>query len=235
MATVNLAHIRKHYGTLEILHGLDLAIEDGEFLVLVGPSGCGKSTLLRVVAGLETITEGNVSIGERDVTLLPPRDRDIAMVFQNYALYPHMTVADNMAFGLKLRRIDKAEIASRVKRAATILDLSSLLDRYPRQLSGGQRQRVAMGRAIVRDPQVFLFGERPEHFVLSADDSGLPTKVAVVEPTGAETLVIGRVGEHTLQVLFKERRHFAPGDEIRLRPLPGTVHLFDAGDGKRLA
>jgi multiple sugar transport system ATP-binding protein len=159
MATVNLAHIRKHYGTLEILHGLDLAIEDGEFLVLVGPSGCGKSTLLRVVAGLETITEGNVSIGERDVTLLPPRDRDIAMVFQNYALYPHMTVADNMAFGLKLRRIDKAEIASRVKRAATILDLSSLLDRYPRQLSGGQRQRVAMGRAIVRDPQVFLFDE----------------------------------------------------------------------------
>src|SRR5689334_12367282 len=159
MATVNLAHIRKHYGTLEILHGLDLAIHDGEFLVLVGPSGCGKSTLLRVIAGLETITEGAVEIGGRDVTLLPPRDRDIAMVFQNYALYPHMTVRDNMAFGLKLRRLPKPEIETRVKRAAEILDLSKLLDRYPRQLSGGQRQRVAMGRAIVRDPQVFLFDE----------------------------------------------------------------------------
>ena len=159
MANVTIHGIRKHYGQLEILHGLDLAIEDGEFLVLVGPSGCGKSTLLRVVAGLETITDGSVAIGNRDVTLLPPRDRDIAMVFQNYALYPHMSVAENMAFGLKLRRVDKKEINDRVKRAAGILDLSQLLDRYPRQLSGGQRQRVAMGRAIVRDPQVFLFDE----------------------------------------------------------------------------
>ncbi|MFO1056470.1 MAG: sn-glycerol-3-phosphate ABC transporter ATP-binding protein UgpC [Dongiaceae bacterium] len=358
MANVTIHGIRKHYGQLEILHGLDLAIEDGEFLVLVGPSGCGKSTLLRVVAGLETITDGSVAIGNRDVTLLPPRDRDIAMVFQNYALYPHMSVAENMAFGLKLRRVDKKEINDRVKRAAGILDLSQLLDRYPRQLSGGQRQRVAMGRAIVRDPQVFLFDEplsnldaklrvqmraeikelhqklkttaiyvthdqieamtmadrivvmrdgwieqigeplelydrpanlfvagfigspamnfvpgkvrkangtagiatedgialpatapagvtdgqavvfgvRPEHFVLSADGAaGLPVKVTVVEPTGAETLVIGKVGQNTLQISLKERRHFAPGDDITVRPLPGAVHLFDAAGGKRLA
>ncbi len=354
MATVNVSGVRKHYGSLEILHGLSLAIRDGEFLVLVGPSGCGKSTLLRVIAGLETITEGAIEIGGRDVTLLPPRDRDIAMVFQNYALYPHMTVRENMAFGLKLRRLPKPEIEQRVKRAAGILDLAGLLDRYPRQLSGGQRQRVAMGRAIVRDPQVFLFDEplsnldaklrvqmrgeikelhqklkttaiyvthdqveamtmadrivvlregwieqvgdplelydkpanlfvagfigspamnfikskvkrsngsaalvtddgitlpagaavpaaegqdvifgvRPEHFMLT-DGDGLPARVSVVEPTGAETLVIGRLGEQTVQVQFRERRHFAPGDEIRLKPLPNATHLFNS-EGKRI-
>jgi len=356
MANMILTGIRKQYGPVEVLHGLDLSAIDGEFLVLVGPSGCGKSTLLRIVAGLETISDGRVEIGGRDVTLLPPRDRDIAMVFQNYALYPHMNVADNMAFGLKLRRLDKAEIASRVKRAAEILDIGGLLQRFPRQLSGGQRQRVAMGRAIVRDPQLFLFDEplsnldaklrvqmraeikelhqklgttsiyvthdqieamtmadrivvmrdgwieqignpldlydrpanlfvagfigspamnfvpgavtrangrggvqtangialpimppesvgegksvvfgvRPEHLSLAGEGQGMVTQVTVVEPTGAETLVVGRVGEHTINFSMKERRTFAPGEKIWLQPQPGTAHLFDADSGKRL-
>jgi multiple sugar transport system ATP-binding protein len=356
MSEVTLSSIRKNYGPLEVLHGVDLAVEDGEFLVLVGPSGCGKTTLLRIVAGLEMITEGNVKIGKRDVTRLSPRDRDIAMVFQNYALYPHMSVADNMAFGLKLRRVPKSEIKERVGRAAGILGLSELLARHPRQLSGGQRQRVAMGRALVRDPQVFLFDEplsnldaklrvqmrgeikelhqklrttaiyvthdqieamtmadrivvmrdgwieqigdpltlydrpanlfvagfigspamnfipcrasrlngrlaavsedgislpatlpadvdeghklvfgvRPEHFAVGEGESGLPARVTVVEPTGAETLVVGKIGETTVQISLKERRRLAPDDVIRVSPLPGTVHLFDAADGKRI-
>ena len=159
MAKVTVRDLRKAFGTVQILHGIDLEIEDGEFAVLVGPSGCGKSTLLRMIAGLESVTGGTIRIGERVVNNLPPGERDIAMVFQNYALYPHKTVAANMAFALKLRRTDKAEVAARVRRAAAILGLEPYLDRYPRQLSGGQRQRVAMGRAIVRDPQVFLFDE----------------------------------------------------------------------------
>ena len=138
---------------------LDLAIEPGEFLVLVGPSGCGKSTSLRMLAGLEDVTSGQILIGDRDVTHVAPKDRDIAMVFQNYALYPHMSVYDNMAFGLKMRKFPKAEIAKRVQEAAEILGIQELLKRKPRQLSGGQRQRVAVGRAIVRHPQVFLFDE----------------------------------------------------------------------------
>jgi multiple sugar transport system ATP-binding protein len=142
-----------------VIHGVDVAIADGEFVVLVGPSGCGKSTLLRMIAGLENITGGEISIGGRVVNNLPPKERDVAMVFQNYALYPHMTVAANMAFSMKLRGAPKDEIDTRVNRAAAILGLEPYLDRYPRQLSGGQRQRVAMGRAIVRDPQVFLFDE----------------------------------------------------------------------------
>jgi multiple sugar transport system ATP-binding protein len=142
-----------------VIHSVSLDIADGDFVVLVGPSGCGKSTLLRMIAGLESITSGVVKIGSRVVNRLAPKDRDIAMVFQNYALYPHKTVAENMGFGLKLRRAPKSEIEARVRRAAEILDVAPLLDRYPRQLSGGQRQRVAMGRAIVRDPQVFLFDE----------------------------------------------------------------------------
>jgi multiple sugar transport system ATP-binding protein len=356
MANVNLTGIRKTYGPVEVLHGLDLAVADGEFLVLVGPSGCGKSTLLRIIAGLETISAGQVQIGGRDVTLLPPRDRDIAMVFQNYALYPHMSVADNMAFGLKLRKLPKAEIGERVKRAAQILDIGQFLDRYPRQLSGGQRQRVAMGRAIVRNPQVFLFDEplsnldaklrvqmraeikelhqklgttsiyvthdqieamtmadrivvmhdgwieqvgnpldlydkpanqfvagfigspamnfipgkvardngrpiivtaggetlpaeppqsltegkavvfgvRPEHFTIGSPGQGVPTQVSVVEPTGAETLVVGRIGDHTVNVNIKERRGFRPGEQIWLQPQSGTVHLFDAENGRRI-
>ena len=159
MAPVNLRSIKKNYGQVATIHGVDIDIADGEFVVLVGPSGCGKSTLLRMIAGLETITEGELSIGGRVVNELEPKDRDIAMVFQNYALYPHMTVATNMAFSLEHRGGSKAEIAERVNWAADILGLKPLLDRYPRQLSGGQRQRVAMGRAIVRNPQVFLFDE----------------------------------------------------------------------------
>ena len=159
MAPVTLSSIRKSFGPTDILHGIDVDIGDGEFIVLVGPSGCGKSTLLRMLAGLETISAGEIRIGGRVVNDLEPKDRDIAMVFQNYALYPHMTVATNMGFSLEHRGGSRAEIAERVRWAADILDLTHLLDRYPRQLSGGQRQRVAMGRAIVRNPQVFLFDE----------------------------------------------------------------------------
>jgi multiple sugar transport system ATP-binding protein len=159
MAPVAIRDVKKAFGALEVIHGVSVLIGDGEFVVLVGPSGCGKTTLLRMIAGLENITTGEISIGDRVVNHVPPKERDIAMVFQNYALYPHMTVADNMSFSLKLRGASAAEIADRVKRAADILGLGLLLDRYPRQLSGGQRQRVAMGRAIVRDPQVFLFDE----------------------------------------------------------------------------
>ena len=159
MAPVALREVRKSFGTVEVIHGVNVDITDGEFVILVGPSGCGKSTLLRMIAGLEQISKGDIMIGERVVNNVPPKERDIAMVFQNYALYPHMTVADNMGFSLKLRRTEKKLIEERVRRAAEILGLTELLARYPRQLSGGQRQRVAMGRAIVRDPQVFLFDE----------------------------------------------------------------------------
>ncbi|WP_448955642.1 ABC transporter ATP-binding protein [Labrys neptuniae] len=159
MASVDVIDVKKSYGTQKVIHGVSITIRDGEFVTLVGPSGCGKSTLLRMIAGLEPITEGTLRIGERQVNDLPPRDRDIAMVFQSYALYPHKTVAENMGFALKIRKTPKAEIDERVKRAAEILDLGPYLARYPRQLSGGQRQRVAMGRAIVRAPQVFLFDE----------------------------------------------------------------------------
>jgi multiple sugar transport system ATP-binding protein len=159
MAPVNIDKARKAYGTTEILHGVSVDIADGEFVVLVGPSGCGKSTLLRMIAGLENITGGTISIGGRVVNDVPPKERDISMVFQNYALYPHMTVAENMAFSLTLAGAPKAEKDRRVNQAAQILGLTDLLGRYPRQLSGGQRQRVAMGRSIVRDPKVFLFDE----------------------------------------------------------------------------
>ncbi|SCX81614.1 ABC transporter ATP-binding protein [Microvirga guangxiensis] len=159
MASLQIVDVRKAYGPTRVIHGVDIAIDDGEFVILVGPSGCGKSTLLRMIAGLESITGGEIRIGPRVVNDVPPKDRDIAMVFQNYALYPHMTVAENMAFSMKLRKAPKPEIEKRVSEAAEILGLTKLLDRYPRQLSGGQRQRVAMGRAIVRDPQVFLFDE----------------------------------------------------------------------------
>jgi len=159
MASVTIQAVKKNFGDVPILHGVDIDIRDGSFTVLVGPSGCGKSTLLRMIAGLEQINSGEIRIGDRRVNDLPPKERDIAMVFQNYALYPHMTVRENMAFSLALAKQDKATIDAKVARAAEILALGALLDRYPRQLSGGQRQRVAMGRAIVRDPQVFLFDE----------------------------------------------------------------------------
>jgi multiple sugar transport system ATP-binding protein len=159
MAEVNLRKVVKRYDDVEAVRGIDLDIADHEFVVLVGPSGCGKSTTLRMIAGLEDITDGDIMIGGDVVNDVPPKDRDIAMVFQNYALYPHMTVAENMSFGLRLKHYPKTEIKSRVAEAARMLDITDLIDRKPKQLSGGQRQRVAMGRAIVRNPKVFLFDE----------------------------------------------------------------------------
>ncbi|MDP3693431.1 ABC transporter ATP-binding protein [Bradyrhizobium sp.] len=159
MADVTLRKVVKRYDEVEAVRGIDLDIADHEFVVLVGPSGCGKSTTLRMIAGLEDITDGDIMIGGDVVNDVPPKDRDIAMVFQNYALYPHMTVAENMSFGLRLKRYPKAEIKTRVDEAARMLDIVELVDRKPKQLSGGQRQRVAMGRAIVRNPKVFLFDE----------------------------------------------------------------------------
>ena len=159
MAEVTVRDLKKSYDELQVLHGLDIDINDGEFVVLVGPSGCGKSTLLRMIAGLESISGGTIHINERLVNNLPPAQRDIAMVFQNYALYPHKTVRGNISFSLRMKGLSKSDIKDKVQKAAEILGLTPYLDRYPRALSGGQRQRVAMGRAIVRDPQVFLFDE----------------------------------------------------------------------------
>ena len=159
MATISLNGVKKSFGKTDVIHGVDVDIADGELVVIVGPSGCGKSTLLRMVAGLETVTSGEIRIGGEVVNDREPMDRNIAMVFQNYALYPHMSVFDNMAYGLKIARTPRDEIAQRVADAAALLQLDGLLQRKPRELSGGQRQRVAMGRALVRDPQVFLFDE----------------------------------------------------------------------------
>jgi multiple sugar transport system ATP-binding protein len=356
MASVEIRKVDKYFGSVHILHGVEIDIPDGEFVVLVGPSGCGKSTLLRMVAGLEEITKGEIAIGGRVVNQVPPKDRDIAMVFQNYALYPHMTVGQNMAFSLKLAKAPQQVIDERVGRAAAILGLEQLLDRYPRQLSGGQRQRVAMGRAIVRDPQVFLFDEplsnldaklrvqmrteikelhqrlkttsvyvthdqieamtmadrivvmqhgvveqlgaplelydrpanlfvagfigspamnfidatvqrgngrpvavaaggqplplpagapvreggeivygvRPEHLVLREDTGGLPAEVIVVEPTGAETLVVTKLAGIECKAVFRERHRLQPGERISLEPQLDQVHLFDRGTGRRL-
>ncbi len=355
MASVTIRSVKKNFGDTPILHGVDIDIADGSFTVLVGPSGCGKSTLLRMIAGLEEISAGEILIGAKRVNDLPPKERDIAMVFQNYALYPHMTVGKNMAFSLMLAKEDKATIDRKVGRAAEILALTPLLDRYPRQLSGGQRQRVAMGRAIVRDPQVFLFDEplsnldaklrvamrseikelhqrlattsvyvthdqieamtmgdkivvmrdgrieqtgsplelydfpanlfvagfigspamnflpgtlrrtagashvelgdgtrleappdatgvdgqpvimglRPEHLTLA--DTGIPSQVVVVEPTGADTFVACRHAGADLSVVFRERHDFAPDSTIHLQPDVRRAHLFDAGSGIRLA
>lgn len=344
MASVSIDKVEKDYGTFHALKGVSLMIANGEFVVLVGPSGCGKSTLLRMVAGLEDITEGEISIGGRVVNDLEPKERDIAMVFQNYALYPHKTVAQNMGFSLAMKRMPKAEIDRRVQDAAKILGLEALLERRPRQLSGGQRQRVAMGRAIVRNPQVFLFDEplsnldaqlrvqmraeikelhqrlktttiyvthdqieamtmadkivvmrngiieqmgspidvyerpnntfvagfigspamnllkgemtpegfrlsdgtvlagvkgsqrarilgiRPEHLHLSAD--GVEAEVVVLEPTGSETLVIGRLGQQSISVALRERVS-GPGSKIRVSPDSDAIHLFD-DEGNRV-
>ncbi|MBN9333049.1 ATP-binding cassette domain-containing protein, partial [Devosia sp.] len=159
MATINLVDLKKNYGSVPAVKGIDLSVKDGELIVLVGPSGCGKSTLLRMVAGLESVTSGRIEIAGRDVAKAEPAERDIAMVFQNYALYPHMTVRQNLEYGLKNRGTPREEIDRRVKEAADILEIGPMLERKPRQLSGGQRQRVAMGRAIVREPAAFLFDE----------------------------------------------------------------------------
>lgn len=356
MATVTIDKARKAYGAVEILHGVSTDIADGEFVVLVGPSGCGKSTLLRMIAGLEDISGGTISIGGRVVNDLAPKERDISMVFQNYALYPHMTVAENMAFSLTLAGAPKAEKQKRVAQAAQILGLTDLLGRYPRQLSGGQRQRVAMGRSIVRNPQVFLFDEplsnldaklrvamraeikslhrrlatttiyvthdqveamtmadrivvmnggrieqigrplelydnpqstfvaefigspsmnllkgrfdsaggrpvfktndgvtlplsddvpspsgveaiygiRPEYFTISAEGTGIPARVVVVEPLGSQTQVTATVGAQTIVTVFHERLEIEPDETIWLQPRTERVCLFDAG-GRRMA
>jgi len=356
MAAVDIDKVDKFFGSTQVLFGVEIDITDGEFVVLVGPSGCGKSTLLRMIAGLEEISNGQISIGNRVVNNVPPKDRDIAMVFQNYALYPHMSVLDNMAFSLKLAKAPKEEIQKRVARAAQILGLEEYLERYPRQLSGGQRQRVAMGRAIVRDPAVFLFdeplsnldaklrvqmrtevkelhqrlkttsvyvthdqieamtmadrivvmnhgvveqvgdpitlydhpenlfvagfigspamnfldatikrnggapkavaedgtelplpasaggrdgqqivyGTRPEHLHLTDGADGIESEVAVVEPTGAEIVVVSRLAGHDIQVVFRERHQFRPGEKIRIAPDLDTVHLFDKDSGQRI-
>jgi len=351
LASVSIEQVRKSFGETAVIHGVDVQIQDGEFCVLVGPSGCGKSTLLRMIAGLEEISAGQIRIGDRVVNDLPPKERDIAMVFQNYALYPHMKVRDNMAFALMLARQPKSEIDRRVNEAAAILGLEPYLDRFPRQLSGGQRQRVAMGRAIVRDPQVFLFdeplsnldaklrvqmrteikalhqrlkttsiyvthdqieamtmadrivvmrdgiveqtgsplelydhpanvfvagfigspamnlirgtwqdgavmidsaripvrrnlrvsngqavllGSRPEHLTPS-DGSPLVARVEVIEPTGADTLLMCSLNGQPLTVVLRERMALAPGDLLKLAPQLDALHVFDADSGRSLA
>ncbi|MHA6732045.1 ABC transporter ATP-binding protein [Devosia sp. A369] len=350
MGAVSIEQVRKSYGNVEILHGVSVDIEPGEFVVLVGPSGCGKSTLLRMIAGLEDISSGEIAIAGRRVNEVEPRDRDIAMVFQNYALYPHMTVEQNMAFSLKLQRVPREERDRRVANAAEILGLPPLLKRQPRQLSGGQRQRVAMGRAIVRNPAVFLFDEplsnldaklrvqmrseiklnhqrlktttvyvthdqveamtmadrivvmhsgiieqvgtplelydrpanrfvagfigspamnflegrlvggafvttdgtqirldtipansdgrrvilgvRPEHVAISAE--GLSLLVSTVEPTGAETQILGQVAGQVFSGIFRDRIIVSPGHAIKIAIESAKVHLFDPETGVRL-
>jgi multiple sugar transport system ATP-binding protein len=350
MASLSIENVKKTFGATPILHGVSIHIPDGAFVILVGPSGCGKSTLLRMIAGLEEVTAGEIRIGARVVNDIAPKERDIAMVFQSYALYPHMTVEQNMAFSLKLKAASKQEIHGKVARAAGILGLQELLERYPKELSGGQRQRVAMGRAIVRDPSVFLFDEplsnldaklrvqmrseikslhqrletttvyvthdqieamtmadqivvmnrgrieqmgaplelydrpinlfvagfigspamnfiagavgaegfktpvglvlpldanaaahvgkaavygiRPEHLAL--DGAGLPFAVELVEPTGSETQVQGKLGGQPLTGVFRERIDTKPGQTIRVSPQPGAIHLFDAATSQRL-
>jgi multiple sugar transport system ATP-binding protein len=347
MAHVSIDGVGKRFGSMDVLHDIDLRIKDGAFVALVGPSGCGKSTLLRLIAGLEEVSRGRIRIGDRDVTDLPPSARDIAMVFQNYALYPHMTVAENMGFSLRIGRRPVAEAKAKIGCAAEILGLASLLDRLPRQLSGGQRQRVAMGRAIVRAPVLFLFDEplsnldaklrvqmrseikdlhqrlstttiyvthdqieamtmadqivvmrdgrveqigapldlydrpvnqfvagfigspamnfltgamtdagfrltdgtllpfvkgaieatvcglRPEHLALSP--RGVEIEAVVVEPTGAETQVVARLGDQSLVVLFRERLDIRPGQRLRVDAGVGRVHLFDTAGVRTLA
>src|SRR4051794_24843006 len=208
MATVSFDKATRIYpgSTKPAVDGLDIHIEDGEFLVLVGPSGCGKSTSLRMLAGLEDVNGGAIRIGDRDVTHLPPKDRDIAMVFQNYALYPHMTVADNMGFALKIAGINKAEIRQKVEEAAKILDLTEYLDRKPKALSGGQRQRVAMGRAIVREPQVFLMDEPL---------SNLDAKMRVSTRTEIAAMQ-RRLGVTTVYVTHDQVEAMTIGDRVAL-------------------
>jgi multiple sugar transport system ATP-binding protein len=358
MATVEISDVRKAYGTQKVIHGVNLSIADGEFVSLIGASGCGKSTLLRMIAGLEEIDSGTVALGSRVINDVAPKDRDIAMVFQNYALYPHLTVADNMGFSLRLRNVSKAETRKAVEAAADLLGLRPYLDRLPRALSGGQRQRVAMGRAIVRQPQVFLFDEplsnldaqlrvqmrveikslqkrlgttsiyvthdqmeamtmsdrivimkdglieqigapldvydrpanlfvatfigspamnllpgtllredgrtfarigetrlavgrevdaasgtaivcgiRPEHAdLVSARDSatGLPLTVDLIEPTGAESHLYGRLAGQAAVIAVHGRARHAPGDTAFVTPQPGELHLFHADSGRRL-
>jgi len=231
MASVTIRGVRKSFGDVEVIHGVDIDIDDGEFVVLVGPSGCGKSTLLRMIAGLEAISAGEILIAERVVNQVPPKERDIAMVFQNYALYPHMKVYDNMAFSLKLRHAPKAEIAQRVREAADILGLGPFLDRYPRQLSGGQRQRVAMGRAIVRNPKVFLFDEPL---------SNLDAKLRVAMRAEIKALH-HRVGETTIYVTHDQIEAMTMADKIvvmqngNIEQIGAPLDLYDRPDNRFVA
>ena len=355
MASVSFAKIEKSFGSTKVIHGIGFDIADGEFVVLVGPSGCGKSTLLRMLAGLEEITGGTIAIDGKVVNDVESKDRDIAMVFQSYALYPHMTVADNMAFSLKLRKADPKIIAERVDRASKILNLDPYLHRFPRELSGGQRQRVAMGRAIVRDPKVFLFDEplsnldaklrvamraeikalhqrlktttvyvthdqveamtmadrivvmhdgrieqigtplelydrpgnlfvaqfigspamnivngtvrrtgarayvevsggirwpldggpgaegqavaygiRPEHLALATGSDGVPGEIVVVEPTGAETELLIKVGDAQVTLRTHGRSSVNSDQKVGLVVDPANVHVFDQATGQRL-
>ena len=204
MARVNIQNVHKSFGETKVLKDISVAIEDGEFLVLVGPSGCGKSTLLRMIAGLEDIQEGEISIGDKIVNNLPPKERDISMVFQNYALYPHMTVAENMGFALKIAGVNKDERAERVLQAAKLLDLEPYLNRKPKALSGGQRQRVAMGRAIVRQPQVFLMDEPL---------SNLDAKLRVQTRTQIASLQ-RRLGVTTVYVTHDQVEAMTMGDRV---------------------
>ena len=223
MASVTLSQVVKSYGTTKVVHGVDISIDDGEFCVLVGPSGCGKSTLLRMVAGLEEISGGTVSIGNKVVNDLPPKERDVAMVFQSYALYPHMTVRDNMGFSLMLAKRPASEISERVNQAAEILGLTPYLDRLPKQLSGGQRQRVAMGRAIVRKPQVFLFDEPL---------SNLDAKLRVQMRTEIKALH-QRLGTTTVYVTHDQVEAMTMADRIvvlkdgRVEQIGAPLELYD--------
>ena len=231
MASVEISDVRKEFGATKVIRGVSADIRDGEFVVLVGPSGCGKSTLLRMIAGLETITGGTISIGGRVVNALRARDRNIAMVFQNYALYPHMTVADNMGFALKLKKADPADTAARVKRAAEILGLEKLLGRFPRQLSGGQRQRVAMGRAIVRNPDVFLFDEPL---------SNLDAKLRV-QMRGEIKGLHQRLGTTTVYVTHDQIEAMTMADKIvvmragRIEQIGKPLDLYDRPDNTFVA
>ena len=231
MASVTCAGVRKSFGATQILHGVSIDIRDREFVVLVGPSGCGKSTLLRMIAGLENITGGEIRIGDRVVNHLPPKERDVAMVFQNYALYPHMTVAANMGFSMKLRNAPQQVVDERVKIAADILGLTPLLARYPRQLSGGQRQRVAMGRAIVRDPQVFLFDEPL---------SNLDAKLRVQMRTEIKELH-QRIETTTIYVTHDQIEAMTMADKIvvmhdgRVEQIGAPLDLYDRPDNQFVA
>lgn len=238
MAVVTLDKVVKAYNNLQTVHGIDLEIADGEFIVLVGPSGCGKSTTLRMVAGLETITGGDIRIDDKRVNDLQPGERDIAMVFQNYALYPHLSVAENIVFGLKLRKVPKAEIAQRLKRTAEILGLDELLARKPRQLSGGQRQRVAMGRALIRNPSVFLFDEPLSNLdaklrvqmrtEIKALHARVPTTTIYVTHDQVEAMTLA----DRVVVMNKGRiEQIAPPEELYLRPLTRFVAGFIGSPG----
>ena len=220
MAQVSLRNVVKSYGATEVIHGIDLEIESGEFVVFVGPSGCGKSTLLRMIAGLEEISGGEISIDGRVVNELPPRLRDIAMVFQDYALYPHKSVFENMAFGLRLRKLPESEIQARVRKAAAILQIEQLFERRPRELSGGQRQRVAMGRAIVREPKAFLFDEP-----LSNLDALLRTEMRVEIKKLHQTL-----GNTIIYVTHDQVEAMTLADRIVLLRA-GRVVQYDTPDG----